>query len=81
MRYGLDGRGLIPGVGKIFLFSTESRLALRPTQPPVQWVLGVMVLGIKQKGYEADLSPPYSSDVKNGGAIFPFPHMSAWHCA
>jgi hypothetical protein len=30
--YGLDGWGLIPGRRKIFLFSTESRPALRPTQ-------------------------------------------------
>jgi hypothetical protein len=31
--YGLDGRGSIHGRSKIFLFSTTSRLALRPTQP------------------------------------------------
>jgi hypothetical protein len=32
---------------KIFLFSTASRPALGPTQPPVQWVPGVISLGIK----------------------------------
>jgi len=35
-----------------------------PTQPPVQWVLGV-----KWPGFEADYTPPYSVEVKN-----------EWHC-
>jgi len=30
---------------EIFLFSKESSLALGPTDPPVQWVLGDMSLG------------------------------------
>jgi hypothetical protein len=81
MGYGLDGRGLIPRVVKIFLFSPVSRLALRPTQSPIQWVPRVIFLGMKQKGREADHSPPSSADVKNGGAILPLPRMSAWHCA
>jgi hypothetical protein len=34
--YGLDGRGLNPGRVDIFLFSTSSRLALGPTQTPIQ---------------------------------------------
>lgn len=33
--YRLDVQGSIPGRGKIFLFSTASRLALGPTKPPV----------------------------------------------
>ena len=36
--YGLDGPGLNPGGDEIFHLS---RLALGPTQPPVQWVLGL----------------------------------------
>jgi len=36
--YGLDGLGLNPSADKIFC---PSRPALRPTQPPVQWVLGL----------------------------------------
>jgi hypothetical protein len=39
--YKLDGRGLIPGRGKRFFSSPVSRLALGPTQPPIQWVLGL----------------------------------------
>jgi hypothetical protein len=34
----LDGQDSIPNKGKIFLYSTRSRLALGPTQPPLQWV-------------------------------------------
>jgi hypothetical protein len=47
MGYGLDSRGSIPGMGKIFLFSTASRLALGLTRPPIEWIPGVIFLGIK----------------------------------
>jgi hypothetical protein len=45
----------------IFLFTTVSRTALWPTQPPIQWVLGALSLGVKQPGREADHS---TSEVK-----------------
>jgi hypothetical protein len=72
--YELDGRGLIPGMGKIFLSSTASRSALRPTQLPIQWVLRV-----KRPGREAEHSPPSSAKVKNDGVMPPLPHRSSWH--
>jgi hypothetical protein len=37
--------------------------------------------GIKRQGREANQSPPCSVEVKNGGAIFPLPHMSSGHSA
>jgi hypothetical protein len=49
---------------KNFLFSTSSRLAVGSTQPPIQWVPGVLSLGVKQPGHEADQSPPKSAKVK-----------------
>jgi hypothetical protein len=72
--YGLDGQGSNPGKGKIFLFPTTSRLALGPTQSPIQWVMGTISPGIKRPGHETNHSPPSSAKVKNGGAIPPHPH-------
>jgi hypothetical protein len=66
--YGLDDRGLgfdsRRGLG-ICLFTTTSRTALRPTQPPIQWVPGVLSLGVKRPGREAKHWPPSSAEVKN----------------
>jgi hypothetical protein len=68
MGYGLDdwsSRVRFPvGLG-IFLFTTASRTALGPTQPPIQWVPGALSLGVKRPGREADHSPPSSAEVKN----------------
>jgi hypothetical protein len=58
---------------EIFLYYTASRPALKPTQPPIQWVLGALSLGIKQPGREADHSPPSTVEVKNGGTRSPLP--------
>jgi hypothetical protein len=47
--YGLDDRGSIPGRDKWFFSLTSvSKPALWPTQPPVQWVPGVLSPGIKR---------------------------------
>jgi hypothetical protein len=48
----------------IFLFTTVSRTVLRPTQPPIQWVPGVLSLEVKRPGREADQSPQSSAEVK-----------------
>jgi hypothetical protein len=55
--YGLDDRvvGVRVPVGSI-IFSTASRPALRPTQPPIQWVTGALSSGIKRPRREADHS-------------------------
>jgi hypothetical protein len=58
------GRGSSPGRVKNFFFSTSARLALGPTQPPIQWVLGSLSPGVKRQGREADHSPPASAEVK-----------------
>jgi hypothetical protein len=42
-------RGSIPGRGeKTFPVSSVSRPAMRPTQPPVQWVPGILSPGLKR---------------------------------
>jgi hypothetical protein len=43
----------VAGLG-IFLFTTASRPALGPTQPPIKWVPGTISLEVKRPGREAD---------------------------
>jgi hypothetical protein len=76
--YGLDGRVSNLGRGKIYLFSTSSRSALGPTQPPIQWVPGAISPGVKRPGREADHSFTSGAEIKNDGAIPPLPHTSSW---
>jgi hypothetical protein len=38
----------------IFPFTAISRLVLVPTQLPIQWVQGALLLGVKHLGHEAD---------------------------
>jgi hypothetical protein len=47
---------------KIFLFSAASKLALGPTQPPIQWAPGV-----NRPEREAETPSPTSGEVKNRG--------------
>jgi hypothetical protein len=75
---GWMARLRFPAGQEFFLVSTASRPALGLTQFPVQWMSGALSVGAKQPGCEADHSPPSSAEVKNGGAIPPFPHMSLW---
>jgi hypothetical protein len=57
--YGLGNRGsrlrFPAGLG-IFLFITASIMALGPTQPPIQWVPGVLSLGVKRPGHLSQYS-------------------------
>jgi hypothetical protein len=63
--YGPDDRGFdsLRGLG-IFLFTTASRGALGPTQPPIQWIPRTVSLIVKRPEREADHSPPSSAEVK-----------------
>ena len=60
--YRLDG----PGIESRWRrdFPHLYRPALRPTQPPVQWVPGLS-RGKVRPGRDADPSPPSSAEVKN----------------
>jgi hypothetical protein len=63
---------------KNFHFSTSSRSALRPTQPPTQWVPGTFSVRVKQPGGETAHSPPTSWKVKKKWVYTSTPHMSLW---
>jgi hypothetical protein len=68
--YGLDGSQIESrsgggcGWGRDFLY--PSRLALGPTQPPVQWYNGYWLycLGLKQPELGVDQPPPSSARVE-----------------
>jgi hypothetical protein len=66
----------------IFLFTTASRTALGPTQPPIQWVPGALSLGVKRQGREADHSPSSGAEVKEWVELLPpLPHTPSWRGA
>jgi hypothetical protein len=69
-----------PGRGWEFFSSSESRQALGPTQPPIQWVTGVSPLGVKRPGRETDHSPPSSAEVNNSWSCTSTPQYAfmAW---
>jgi hypothetical protein len=75
---GFDSRR---GMG-IFLFTTESRTALGPTQLPIQWVPGALSLEVKRPGREADHWPPSSAEVKEYVELYlHYPNTPSWHAA
>jgi hypothetical protein len=64
------------------LITTASRIALGPTQPPIQWVPGVLSLGVKWSGREADHSPSSSAEVKECVEMYLHsPNTPSWHGA
>jgi hypothetical protein len=82
--YGLDGLWVgssSPGRVKNFLFSTSSRPALGPTQPPMQRVLGALSPGVKQPVREADHSPQLVTRSRKCGSIHSCPHTPSWRSA
>jgi len=48
-----------------FFCSKTSRLALEPTQPAIQWVLGLVSPGVMQPGHQVDQSLSFSPKAKN----------------
>jgi hypothetical protein len=76
--YGLDDSGVrssSPCRVKKSPFSTSSRPALGPTQPPVQWVSG-----LKRLGREVDHLQLVLRSRKRG-SIHPLSHTSSWRSA
>jgi hypothetical protein len=51
--------------GKLLLYFTMCRLALGPTQSPIQWVPAALSPGVNQPGHKADHSLPSSAEIKN----------------
>jgi len=53
-----------------FLFANAFGPAPEPTQPPNQWVPGVLSSGVKRSVCEGDHSPPSSAEVMNFANTF-----------
>jgi hypothetical protein len=54
----------------IFPPASVSRPAIGPTQPPVQWVPGVLSPRIKRPGRDVDHSPPYIAEILNEQELY-----------
>jgi hypothetical protein len=52
------------GKNFFFLHNVQSRPALGPPQPSMQWVLEALSPGVKRHEHEANYSPPTSAEVK-----------------
>jgi hypothetical protein len=65
---------------RIFLFTTASRPALGSTQPPIQWLSGVLYPEVKRSGRETDYSPPSVLRLRMREVIPPLPQyvFMAW---
>jgi hypothetical protein len=56
-----------------------SRTTLGHTQPPIQWVLGALSLGVRRPGHEVDHSSPSSAMVKECMELYLHsPNMPSW---
>jgi hypothetical protein len=67
---------------EIFPFDTMSRLALGPNEPPIQWVLRALTLGVKRPGCETVHSPLSSAEVKESVELYLYStDTSSWHGA
>jgi hypothetical protein len=74
--YGLDDRRSIPITGwDVFLLNTAFILALGPSQPPTQWVLGDLSPGVKRPWRETDRTPLPSVEVKNAWSYTSTPQI------
>jgi hypothetical protein len=73
-RYGLEGRGSIPGRGEICFFTPQHPDRLWGPPSLLSNGPGSLSPEIKVPGREADNSPPSSAQVKKCGAVSPLPH-------
>jgi hypothetical protein len=67
--------------GQSFFFVTGSRSTLKPTQSPIQWVLGTLFPAVRAPIREVVLSLLSTAEVKNAWSYTSTPHMSLWRGA
>jgi hypothetical protein len=76
--YGLYGRGSISGRGKRFSLLHSAQTGSGAHLAPYTMRNVSFLRWVKRQGLESDHSPPFSAEVKNGGAIPPLPRTSSW---
>jgi hypothetical protein len=67
--YKLEDQGLIPARHRIFSLVSVSRPALRPTLPPIQWVLGVLFRSKARRDVTLTTHPIYCLGQEWIGAL------------
>jgi len=70
----MTGVRFLAGAEIFFLIATMSRPNMGPTQLPIQWVLGVLLSGVKLPGHEADLH--LMPRLRKCGATPPLPEYA-----
>jgi hypothetical protein len=83
--YELDDRGSrarFPAGAGNFSLHYRVQNGSGAIQPPMQWVLGAISLGVKRLGREADHSPPSSAEVKECVELYLHsPNTTSWRDA
>jgi hypothetical protein len=83
--YGLDDRVIgvrSPAGAKDFPLASVSRPVLRPTQPPIQWLPGVLSPGQSAAGaWRWPVTPIYCRGQEWVGAIHPLPPSATMACS
>jgi hypothetical protein len=64
------GRSSSPNGSKYFFFSTSLRPALGPTQTPIQWVPGILSLGVKRSGRKLTTHLQLVPRSRKRGSVF-----------
>jgi hypothetical protein len=77
MGYGFEGWGSILFKVTIFIFFIESRQTLGPLSLLFDGFMGALSPEIKLSERETHQLSQCSSGIKNGGALYPFPHTSS----
>jgi hypothetical protein len=73
--YGLDGRGSICDGNREYSLLHSVQTSSRAHPAFYAMDTGGSLSGVKRPEHEAHHSPPSSTEVKNGGATPPLPHM------
>jgi hypothetical protein len=77
MDQGVRVRFLVGERDYSLLHNIQTSFGTHPTSYTIS--TGAVSPGVKQQRHEADHSPPSSTEVKNSGAIPPFPTFMAWY--